>query len=226
MRRSRPLQLAQVAASLAGIAAALATPGTVRADDPPCASLFPTTGPAGVDLQGACVANDLVENYTSTTSTQPDALWTLVLILGASWVAAVVVFAVWRFLAGRATRRLASVAPTAFWLCERCHSFNAADASTCYRCRAVRPDDPRLVDATNAPPWDQRDSRSGAKASSPPAGYLTGSGAVSSCLPLRRWCGISGSRRRSQVPRAPSRPALCHALEVRGRRLQRNTTHG
>jgi hypothetical protein len=161
MSRARSIRLAVIAAlaALLGVLGLLAFPAQAFAEDPPCASLFPSAGPAGVDLQGACIANDVVETYTSTTSTQPDALWTLVLILGASWVAAVVVFAAWRFLAGRAARRLASVAPTAFWLCERCRSFNAADASTCYRRHAARPDDPRLVEATESPPWDQRFGR-------------------------------------------------------------------
>jgi hypothetical protein len=158
MRPSRSLQSARFA-TIAAVVAALLVPGPVVAGDPPCASLFPSPGPAGVDLRGACVANDLVENYTSSTTAQPDALWTLVLILGASWVAAVVAFAAWRFLAARAARRLASVAPTTLWLCERCHSFNAADATACYRCRAPRPDDARFVDATAAPPWDQRFGR-------------------------------------------------------------------
>jgi len=161
MSRARSIRLAVIAAlaALLGFLGLLAFPAQALAEDPPCASLFPSAGPAGVDLQGACVANDLVENYTSTTSAQPEAVWTLVLILGASWVAAVVVFAAWRLLAGRAARRLAAVAPTAFWLCDRCHSFNAADASGCYRCQAARPQDPQIVDATNAPPWDQRFGR-------------------------------------------------------------------
>ena len=155
----RRTSIALAAAEASGLASMLASPLAALAGDPPCASLFPSEGPAGVDLQGACVANDLVENYTAATSTQPDALWTLVLILGASWIAAVVVFSAWRFLSVRAARRLATVAPTAFWLCERCRSFNAADGSACYRCHTTRPDDPPLVDATETPPWDQRFGR-------------------------------------------------------------------
>ncbi len=80
-------------------------------------------------------------------------------MLGAAWVAAVVVHAAWRYVAGRAARRLAPVPPASLWLCDACRSFNAADARACYRCRRVRPDGAPVVDATESPPWDQRFGR-------------------------------------------------------------------
>ncbi len=152
LRGSTPIALA------AALAPMLASPLTALADDPLCASLYPSAGPAGVDLQGACVANELVENYTSASST-PDMLWTLAIVLGAGWAAAVVVYAAWRFVSARAARRLAAETPIAFWLCESCRSFNADDVGACYKCRRPRPEGAPIVGATDEPPWKQRFGR-------------------------------------------------------------------
>ena len=161
MSCARSLRLAVIAAlaALLGFLGPLALPAPALAGDPPCVSVYPSAGPAGVDLQGACVANDLVRNYTSPAGSPTDALWTLVLVLGASWAAAVIVYAIWRYLAGRAARRLAPVTPTAFWLCDGCRSFNGTEAMTCYRCRRRRAEDAPIVDASETARWEQRFGR-------------------------------------------------------------------
>lgn len=157
MSRARWLRLAAAAAlaALLGSCALLVLPGTVHAADPACASLYPSIGPGGVDLQAACIANEVAQHYTSASPSPAGSLWDLVLILGVAWMAAVVAYAIWRTVARRAARRLAPVAPTAYWLCDACRSFNDGDASTCYRCRRPRAAAARVVDPAGPPPADQ-----------------------------------------------------------------------
>jgi len=145
--------------AVAALAAALAVaPSVARAGDPPCSSLYPSGGPGGVDLKGACVADAVVQNYVSPGATS-DLLWAAGVILAASWMAALVLYGAWRWVARRNAQRLAPTAPVAFWLCEACRSFNAGDTDRCYRCHRARPADPPTVDATVPPSWDQRFGR-------------------------------------------------------------------
>jgi hypothetical protein len=152
---------ARLAASigLALGAAGLVFPAVVFALDAPCASRYPSPGPGGVDLQAACVANEVTQNYTSSGPLGSEAASTLALVLCASWIAAVLFFSLWRFVAGRAARRIAPVTPTSFWMCTTCRSFNGTEVTRCYRCRHPRPADAPTVDAPDVPPWEQRFGR-------------------------------------------------------------------
>lgn len=157
MGRVHWLRLAALAAlaALLGSCGFLLLPGTVLAGDPPCASLYPSIGPGGVDLRAACAANEVAEHYTASGSPATGTLWDLALILLAAWMAAVVALAIWRAASRRAARRLAPVTPDTHWLCDACRSFNDGDATVCYRCRRPRPDGARVVDAGDRPTVDQ-----------------------------------------------------------------------
>ena len=126
---------------------ALGLPATAAAEDPTqppvaparatCADRFPAEGPAGVDLRLGCIAGELVGLYTASSSSDPTPISSYFLALFGGLVGALLVgWLVMRLLFRRAGRRMAPVLPGTWWICDRCRSVNAADASRCYACGA------------------------------------------------------------------------------------------
>ncbi len=155
MTRGRAHALALAAASIVFVA----WPAALRADEDPCASLYPTSGPGGVDLQAACVADRIATHYTTTTGGGPDVASTLLVVLAVSWAMAVIVLAAARWIGSRASRRVAPVLPSEVWLCDGCRSFNDGGFAGCYRCRRPRSPDAPSLPAGEPPPVDQHFGR-------------------------------------------------------------------
>ncbi len=141
------------------VATMLALPATVLADESPCASLYATSGPAGLDLRAACVAGRVADHYTAPGTSSPDVPSTLLVVLAVSWALAIVVFAAARWLSARAARRMAPVSPSAVWLCDACRSFNDGKDAACYRCRRPRQEGAASLEAGDPPPVDQHFGR-------------------------------------------------------------------
>lgn len=139
------IQRAILAAALA-LAATLAAPSApIQAQDgsplpaptraPTCSDRFPADGPAGVDLRLGCIVGELVGLYTAASGTEPPTLSAYVIVAGAAITIGVILGALaLRLLARRASRRLAPVLPSEWWVCPSCHSVNPAAASRCYAC--------------------------------------------------------------------------------------------
>lgn len=158
VRSRRGLAAFVVTLAVAG-ATIVAFPAPAVADESPCASLYPTIGPGGVDLQAACAAGRVATHYTSSGGAASDIPSTLLIVLAVSWALAVVAFAAARILATRAARRSAPVPPSSVWLCDACHSFNDGESSVCYRCRRARPEDAPSVTTGEPPAIEQRFGR-------------------------------------------------------------------
>ena len=133
--------------SVAAATGASADPNATNppaARPPTCAERYPAEGPGGVDLQLGCLVTELVGFYTGAGASIvgepvriPAYLWPAALLVAAGVPLA---FVARRFLG----RRVASVAPTAFWQCPACRSVNPAGAEACYRCR--RPWEPGVTE--------------------------------------------------------------------------------
>lgn len=139
-------------ASAIAVVVLLALAGAAAAVDPTCGPPGGSPGPAGVDLQGACVAGEVVRTYTSGEPLPQEQIWVALRALGVGWMLAVIVFGAWRLVSSWVGRRAAPVAPSAYWLCDACRSFNPQDAAACYRCGRPRPAEARIVDASGPPP--------------------------------------------------------------------------
>ena len=112
---------------------------------PTCAERFPAEGPAGVDLRLGCIVGEVVGLYTAGQATPPAPLSTYAIVVAALVLVAVI--AVWllgKALARRASRRLAPVLASEWWVCASCRSVNAAGVARCYSCGSDRPDGPML----------------------------------------------------------------------------------
>ncbi len=120
----------------------------------PCAGV--TAGPAGVDIEAACVGREVVENYTGAGRLDQDALNLLVVAIAAGLLCGVLALATWDATRRRLGHRLAPARPAAYWLCDACNSFNPIDRDRCYRCRATRDETSRVASADGPPPWKQR----------------------------------------------------------------------
>ncbi|NJD28440.1 MAG: hypothetical protein FIA92_09095 [Chloroflexi bacterium] len=100
-----------------------------------CSERFPAEGPAGVDLRLGCIVSELVGLYTASSRDEPPTLSAYVIVLVAGIAAAGLAGALGlRIVARRASRRLAPVLPSEWWVCPSCHSVNPTAASRCYAC--------------------------------------------------------------------------------------------
>jgi hypothetical protein len=144
--------------AIVAAATVLALPAAALADESPCASLYPSAGPGGVDLQAACAAGRVATHYTSPGGSAIDPS-TLLIVLALSWAIAVVAFTVARVLTARVARRTAPVPPTSVWLCDACRSFNDGESGACYRCRRLRQEDARSLAPGDPPPVDEHFGR-------------------------------------------------------------------
>ncbi len=113
------------------------------AASPACANV-PGGGPAGVDLHGACVTNEVVSGLTRPGSGSLDA-GQFFGIFAFAFAAAVALVWTADFFVRRYEHVVAATPPAAWWACPACHSFNGEDAAACYGCRAARPPGARLV---------------------------------------------------------------------------------
>jgi hypothetical protein len=142
-------------------AVAVALPATSFAQDgtpeptptrpPTCSDRFPAEGPAGVDLRLGCIVGELVGLYTASSRDEPPTLsaYVITLTVGVA-LGAVLVLVALRVLARRASRRLAPVLSSEWWICPSCQSVNATTATRCYACGGPPGDGPTMV--TDADP--------------------------------------------------------------------------
>ena len=145
------LRAARLGALAVPLLLALATTPVLAADPSPsapaepaaptCTERYPAEGPAGVDLRLGCIVSELVGAYTRGQPGPPPPLSSWVLGLFAVFAGLLLLFRVTRVALGR---RMAPVAPVAWWACASCHSVNAGDSARCYACGGPRPQGPGL----------------------------------------------------------------------------------
>jgi hypothetical protein len=145
-----------LAVTLAGVMASVTLPSPVQAQDgspaaaatqaPTCGDRFPAEGPAGVDLRLGCIIGELVGLYTASDREDPPTLSAYVIALAVGLVLGLaLVAAALRLLARRASRRLAPVTPSEWWVCPSCSSVNGTAASRCYACGGPPGDGPTMT---------------------------------------------------------------------------------
>ena len=121
---------------------AVATAAGVAAAEPapvPCVEAYPTAGPGGLDLALFCTVDRIRATIQDAAAGGPSLPpLAISLVLGAL----LVVVIVWRFVASKPGKRLATApTPPNWWVCPFCRSFNPPEAGQCYGCSISRPPD-------------------------------------------------------------------------------------
>ena len=150
MRRTGAVVGAAVLALIVTATAVAADPAA--APPPSCRDRFPEAGPGGLDLGILCTLSEVVGSFTGAGGPAQTSPAVIVTTVGLFVAILLSVWLVVRTARRGAARRLASVTPTAWWVCSSCSSFNPPTGSVCYACGAAASPDAVIAPTAMHPP--------------------------------------------------------------------------